>query len=863
MAVDSAAAQCADSAYGGRDLAAAAAAARGRAARLRQQADARAAASGCDGGAEQLLQRAAAHKRELAQLGEAYAQLRRRQAKEAALTAFDDALRRAAAAPDVAAAAALLHTGSRLLAEMDVDEAAAERLRAQVSSVAADAVAELRGLLQQLKLLVPTADGSHPPPSLLRRVAPLWTAATTLSAVDAAVCPEPCRELLQIPFEAAFAQHFPASGTDPQWPLAYCSSVLSNHSALLSCLAAASPAQSPELPFFRCVAGAAARKVASCVSSAEADQSDSVFMHCLHTALRFEASVSQSYPQLPEGPCVVGQVLSQKSTERWARIEREHLNARVAPLVLRDGLDLTLHAPDLLHVDTVRPSAGAAALGCFLGAVADKAATAAAGGGADAAAVLAESVFSPSLCAYADKASHIVLESEAQTPRPLHPHVSEMRARELAGAGRLKGHLLPALCIAASSCRHLASCLEDWLLSPSLAEAAGARLADCGDALTLQQQQLVAQIARHCSWPFESAASARDDDFDPSLALLIAAGSTVEAVAFVDRLLAAALQPGVRERVRAAVDKAGVAAARRCRRSPAAARAALSAAVHAARGAAPACKAALELFREGSELPRQLLNVRSSRESLAAAVRRSFASVLSPVDAADLAAIAAGEADAAPAAVAADAPAAGDGRREQVPSYVPGRGLLRWASSTIGTVSSASLSAGSRVVDATGVVARLRRAYSDGDAPTGSADDDDIDVHSAQAAEIRARLQQWLQSIPIGGNEQSTSKRHYDVEPLVCFALRRRLYSTPAEGIYQEFVEWQVEDGEAAVASPQRGGQGEAADPPLPPEPAPAAEPAPAPAPEPAPAPPTDAVPSGGGDADGWEGWDEDSDDLC
>eukprot|EP01062_Namystynia_karyoxenos_P029285 TRINITY_DN22028_c1_g1_i3.p1 TRINITY_DN22028_c1_g1~~TRINITY_DN22028_c1_g1_i3.p1 ORF type:complete len:483 (+),score=129.17 TRINITY_DN22028_c1_g1_i3:82-1449(+) len=64
---------------------------------------------------------------------------------------------------------------------------------------------------------------------------------------------------------------------------------------------------------------------------------------------------------------------------------------------------------------------------------------------------------------------------------------------------------------------------------------------------------------------------------------------------------------------------------------------------------------------------------------------------------------------------------------------------------------------------------------------------------------LLAHLQQFLDSVPIGGNPASTSERQYNVEPLLQFAEARGLdTSTPAEAIYRLYV-----DCKAAAASPK------------------------------------------------------------
>eukprot|EP01062_Namystynia_karyoxenos_P055560 TRINITY_DN4651_c0_g1_i1.p1 TRINITY_DN4651_c0_g1~~TRINITY_DN4651_c0_g1_i1.p1 ORF type:complete len:726 (+),score=245.35 TRINITY_DN4651_c0_g1_i1:97-2178(+) len=84
------------------------------------------------------------------------------------------------------------------------------------------------------------------------------------------------------------------------------------------------------------------------------------------------------------------------------------------------------------------------------------------------------------------------------------------------------------------------------------------------------------------------------------------------------------------------------------------------------------------------------------------------------------------------------------------------------------------------------------RASDAGGEPT----DEDL-LARPEAAAVRERVVEWLASIPIGGNTESTSPRAYDPVPLVAFAMRRGLQDEPAEMIYAFFVDARAREAEA------------------------------------------------------------------
>ena len=65
----------------------------------------------------------------------------------------------------------------------------------------------------------------------------------------------------------------------------------------------------------------------------------------------------------------------------------------------------------------------------------------------------------------------------------------------------------------------------------------------------------------------------------------------------------------------------------------------------------------------------------------------------------------------------------------------------------------------------------------------------------ADRAELKAKIDAWLATIPIGmgGAEGATSRRVYDSKPIVEFALSKGLEQESVENIYRLYVEWQME----------------------------------------------------------------------
>eukprot|EP01062_Namystynia_karyoxenos_P034718 TRINITY_DN25434_c0_g2_i1.p1 TRINITY_DN25434_c0_g2~~TRINITY_DN25434_c0_g2_i1.p1 ORF type:complete len:480 (+),score=122.65 TRINITY_DN25434_c0_g2_i1:93-1442(+) len=62
---------------------------------------------------------------------------------------------------------------------------------------------------------------------------------------------------------------------------------------------------------------------------------------------------------------------------------------------------------------------------------------------------------------------------------------------------------------------------------------------------------------------------------------------------------------------------------------------------------------------------------------------------------------------------------------------------------------------------------------------------------------MRAKLLQWVQETPIG-NSESCSDRHYDIEPLLAYAVKNKLYKQPPEKIYKQWVDSRAAEGDAA-----------------------------------------------------------------
>eukprot|EP01065_Artemidia_motanka_P048353 TRINITY_DN7764_c3_g1_i2.p1 TRINITY_DN7764_c3_g1~~TRINITY_DN7764_c3_g1_i2.p1 ORF type:complete len:1286 (+),score=583.90 TRINITY_DN7764_c3_g1_i2:117-3974(+) len=85
-----------------------------------------------------------------------------------------------------------------------------------------------------------------------------------------------------------------------------------------------------------------------------------------------------------------------------------------------------------------------------------------------------------------------------------------------------------------------------------------------------------------------------------------------------------------------------------------------------------------------------------------------------------------------------------------------------------------------------------------------------IDPDGPEAKALKKRLKRWLADVPIGGKAGSSSKRKFDVAPLVEFAIRKGMVGAEPEEIYKASVEEKEKGAEAptpvepaaAVASP-------------------------------------------------------------
>eukprot|EP01062_Namystynia_karyoxenos_P034719 TRINITY_DN25434_c0_g3_i2.p2 TRINITY_DN25434_c0_g3~~TRINITY_DN25434_c0_g3_i2.p2 ORF type:complete len:440 (+),score=75.19 TRINITY_DN25434_c0_g3_i2:91-1410(+) len=73
-------------------------------------------------------------------------------------------------------------------------------------------------------------------------------------------------------------------------------------------------------------------------------------------------------------------------------------------------------------------------------------------------------------------------------------------------------------------------------------------------------------------------------------------------------------------------------------------------------------------------------------------------------------------------------------------------------------------------------------------------------AHTPGTHTMRERLQQWLDDTPIGGNPASCSRRTYEVEPLLAFALKNNLDKEPPEVVYQRWVDCTAAEGEHEAA---------------------------------------------------------------